>query len=283
MPWSCLVVWWVLLCSLVFSKEPTYLMKHGRIQLARFPRSATYDPAWILDNMMGPNALWLTESLAECMDFNPAMRVLDMGCGKGLSSVFLAKEYGVQVWATDLWINASENWERFRAAGVEDRVFPVHAEAHTLPFADEFFDAVVSVDAYHYFGTGDLYLENHMARLVKPGGQMGIVVPGLVEELTDDEPPEHLRPYWEPALFSLHSPAWWKRHWERSGLVTVQLSDLLPGGWKDWMISDRLWSERLNKPGHEADMLACDQGKTLGLTRMVARRNQRPAARLDIL
>ncbi len=252
-------------------------------QPAGFPRSAKYAPDWVLDNMMGPNALWLTESLAERMDLSPGMRVLDMGCGKGLSSIFLAKEYGLGVWATDLWISASDNLDRIRDAGVDDSVFPIHAEAHALPFADGFFDAMVSVDAYHYFGTNDLYLQDHMARLVKPGGQMGIVVPGLVEELTSDEAPEHLRPYWEPEFFSLHSPAWWKRHWERSGLVSVELADLLPDGWRLWMESDRLWSERLGTPPNEADMLALDKGQTLGFTRMVARRNERPIARLDAL
>jgi cyclopropane fatty-acyl-phospholipid synthase-like methyltransferase len=35
-------------------------------------------------------------------------RVLDLGSGKGSTSVFLAKEYGVQVWAADLWIEPSE-------------------------------------------------------------------------------------------------------------------------------------------------------------------------------
>ena len=257
--------------------------REGGFQATGFPRSANYDPDWVLENMMGPNALWLTESLAGCMDLNPGMRVLDMGCGKGLSSIFLAKEYGVQVWATDLWIDASDNYGRIRSAGVADRVFPIHAEAHALPFADGFFDAMVSVDAYHYFGTDDLYLENHMARLVRPGGQMGIVVPALVEELTSDEGPEHLRQYWEPAFFSLHSPAWWKRHWERSGLVTVEFSDLLTDGWRLWMVSDLEWSKRLGKPPDEADMLALDRGRTLGFTCMVARRNERPTARLDTL
>ncbi len=250
---------------------------------AEFPRSAKYYPNWVLDNMMGPNAPWLTESLAECMDLRPGMRVLDMGCGKGLSSIFLAKEYGLQVWAVDLWIAASDNLGRIRDAGVEERVFPIHAEAHALPFADGFFDAMVSVDAYHYFGTGDLYLQDHMARLVKPGGQLGIVVPGLVEELTSDQPPEHLRSYWEPELFSLHSPAWWRRHWERSALVAVERADLVPDGWRLWMASDRLWSERLGKPADEADMLALDGGRVLGFTRMVASRNERPIARLDTL
>lgn len=257
--------------------------RDDQFQPAEFPRSAKYDRDWVLDNMMGSNALWLTESLAEGMDLSPGMRVLDMGCGKGLSSIFLAKEYGAQVWAVDLWIDATDNLDRIRAAGVEDRVFPIHAEAHVLPFADGFFDAMVSVDAYNYFGTDDLYLESYMARLVKRGGPMGIVVPGLTEELPSDEPPEHLRPYWEPAFFSLHSPAWWKRHWERSGLVTVELADLIPNGWRHWMVSDLLWSDRIGKPTDEADMLALDEGRTLGLTRMVAHRNERLPARLDAL
>ena len=253
------------------------------LQSSDFPRSAQYDTDWVLENMMGPNALWLTESLADRMTLNPTMRVLDLGCGKGLSSIFLAKEYNLQVWAVDLWIDASDNLSRIRAAGVEDRVFPIHAEAHSLPFADGFFDAIVSVDAYHYFGTDDLFLENHLARLVKPGGQMGIVVPGLVEELTSTEAPEHLQSYWESAFFSLHSPDWWNRHWKRSGLVSVELADMLPDGWKLWMESDLRWSERLGKPSDEADMLALDKGQTLGFTRMLARRNERPTARLDTL
>lgn len=255
----------------------------GLFRSKEFPRSANYDPDWVLANMMGPNALWLTESLAGCMDLSPGMRVLDMGCGKAMSSIFLAKEYGVQVWAADLWVDASDNFARICAAGVEDRVFPIHAEAHAPPFADGFFDVMVSVDAYHYFGTDDLYLENHMARLVKPGGQMGIVVPGLVEELNSAEVPEHLRPYWEPDFFSFHSPAWWKRHWERSGLVTVETSDLVPDGWSLWMASDLLWSKRLGKASDEAAMLSADKGRTLGISRLVARRNERPTSRLDVL
>lgn len=38
-----------------------------------------------------------------------------------------------------------------------DRVIPIHADANELPYADEYFDAIVSIDAYHYFGTGKVY------------------------------------------------------------------------------------------------------------------------------
>ena len=120
------------------------------LTLDEFPRSNGYDPEWVVENMMGPNVLWLTESLSQAMDLEPGMRVLDMGCGKAISSIFLAKEFDLEVWATDLWIKASENLERIRAAGLEDQVFPVHAEAHDLPYANGFFDAIVSMDSYHY-------------------------------------------------------------------------------------------------------------------------------------
>src|SRR5689334_1466223 len=121
------------------------------VRLPEFPRAAKYEPTWMLENLMGPNAVWLTEALTERMELRPGMRVLDLGCGRAISSIFLAREFGVQVWATDLWIAASDNWQRIRAAGVEQRVFPIHAEAHSLPYADDFFDALFSVDAYHYF------------------------------------------------------------------------------------------------------------------------------------
>jgi len=114
-------------------------------------------------------AEWLTSAL----DLRTGMRVLDLGCGRAASSIFLHREFGVQVWATDLWFSAAENGQRIRDAGVEDSVFPVHADARSLPFTDEFFDVIVSLDSFYYYGTDDLYL-NYLARFVKPGGAIGI-------------------------------------------------------------------------------------------------------------
>jgi 2-polyprenyl-3-methyl-5-hydroxy-6-metoxy-1,4-benzoquinol methylase len=79
------------------------------LTLTAFPRSAADDPLWMLENLTGPKAVWLTEALREVMDLRPGMRVLDLDCGKGLSSIFLAKEIGVQVWAMGLWISAPDN------------------------------------------------------------------------------------------------------------------------------------------------------------------------------
>ena len=87
----------------------------------RFPRAAKYNPDWVLASVSGAaNPLWLSEWLAAAMDLRPGMRVLDLGCGRAASSIFLRREFGAQVWATDLWFSASENMQRIRDAGVED-------------------------------------------------------------------------------------------------------------------------------------------------------------------
>jgi SAM-dependent methyltransferase len=238
------------------------------LTLPEYPRSASYDPRWTLENLMGPNVLWLTEALTQVMVLEPGMRVLDMGCGRALSSIFLAREFDVCVWATDLWIPATENWQRILSANLETKVTPIHAEAHALPFADGFFDAAVSLDAFHYFGTDDLYFD-YFSKFVRPGGQIGIVVPGLKHE--PDSLPEHLAPYWHNDFWSFHSPDWWRTHWERSGGVTVGTADMIPDGWKQWLH----WIEVCVQHGfrgnpEEAEMLRIDAGRNLGFSRILA-------------
>ncbi|WP_143590042.1 methyltransferase domain-containing protein, partial [Streptomyces africanus] len=169
------------------------------------------------------------------------------------------------------------NAGRIAEAGVADRVLPVFAEAHDLPFGENGFDAIVSVDAYQYFGTNDLYLPG-LTRLLKPGGRIGVVVPALREEIDGVEPPEHLRPYWEPGFWCFHTAAWWRRHWTRSGAVEVETADWLEDGWRDWL----RWSEvvaeehtdefHIRMAGRSAEMLRLDQGGTLGFVRVVGRR-----------
>lgn len=248
-----------------------------RLTLPNYPRSANYDPDWQIAGMMGPNALWLTEAVTQEMHLKPGMRVLDLGCGMALSSIFLAREFDVQVWATDLWISANDNAQRIREAGLDDRVFPIHAEAHALPYADGFFDAIVSVDAYQYFGTSEIYT-GVTARLLKPGGQFGLVVPGLVHEL-DNGVPEHLQPYWEADFWCFHSAAWWKRHLERSGPFTVGPASDIPDGIEHWLHWERVCMDVGYPPHypagpHDDAMLDADRGRTLSLVRVVGQKRE---------
>jgi cyclopropane fatty-acyl-phospholipid synthase-like methyltransferase len=244
---------------------------------SRFPRSNAYDPDWILASASGgANSLWLTEWLTAELELKSGMNVLDLGCGRAASSIFLAREYDVTVWATDLWFNPSENLQRVRDAGVERQVFPIHCDARSLPYAAEFFDAIISIDSIPYFGTDDHYL-SYLTRFVKPSGTIATAMAGFVDELPGDIP-AHLAKWIgaEPLLWSMHSSAWWRRHWERSGIVDIKLADSMADGcqlWLDWL--------KAIAPDNlvEIQSLQADGGKHLTYNRVVAIR--KPNVHLD--
>lgn len=240
------------------------------LTLDQYPRAAAYDPTWVMANEMGPNGLWLAEALCDVMPLEPGMRVLDLGCGRAMTSIFLAREFDVEVWAVDLWINATDNWQRIREAGLEGRVHPIHSDAHALPFADEFFDVAVSFDAYEYFGTDDLYLAK-LARVVVPGGRLGIVVPGFRDE-PEVVPPPPLAPHWVWDMCNWHSAPWWRRHWEKTGFVTVDRADMVPYGWQHWLRWETDIQAAAGNTESAAGLLLADTEQTLGFARITARK-----------
>ncbi|MCA9059234.1 MAG: hypothetical protein KDA85_12065, partial [Planctomycetaceae bacterium] len=67
----------------------------------------------------------------------------------------------------------------------------------------------------------------------------------------------------------LHSAEWWRRHWQRSGVLDVMIADTLPNGWQFW----RDWV-RLLAPENatEIEMLEVDAGRNLGYLRAIGRR-----------
>ena len=206
----------------------------GRLISDLFPRASRYNPDWVIASASGgASSLWLAEWLSEVVDLKPGMRVLDLGCGMAAQSIFLAREFGVQVWAADLWFSATQNQQRIRDAGLEERVTAVQADARALPFETGFFDAILCIDSFMYFATDDHYLA-YLARFAKPDGVLALAGACMLQEIEGDVP-EHLAAWWDPSVWSLHSPAWWRRHWEKTGFVTVERAEAMPDGWKRWL------------------------------------------------
>jgi cyclopropane fatty-acyl-phospholipid synthase-like methyltransferase len=261
------------------------MMELDFLHRPEFPRSGAYDPVWMMENQMGPNALWLMEWLSNALSFKPGMRVLDLGCGRGMTSIFLAREFGVQVWADDLWITPDHNWKRAWEAGVGNLVFPIRAEAHALPFARGFFDIIVSVDAYQYFGTDELYL-GYLSRFIRPGGFIGVVVPGLMQEM--ETVPDHLlapqsngKVFWEDECRSFKTPDQWRRLWGHCSNVAQVQVDTLVDGWRHWMEFEKaLEASGKNIFPSDAEALERDQGRYIGFVRAVARRTDKDAMNL---
>jgi cyclopropane fatty-acyl-phospholipid synthase-like methyltransferase len=197
----------------------------------------------MIENEMGPTSLWLMEYLVENIKLEKGMRVLDLGCGKAVSSIFLAREFGVNVIAADLWIDATENVKRIKEKGMEKEILPINLEAHNIPFAKECFDAILSVDSYQYYGTNELYLD-FISQYLKPCGQIGIVVPAVKKEF-DDKIPEQLKPYWEPDMYTHHTIEWWRKLWGHSEGIEIEVADEMPNGYSNWL----LWDKTLKETG----------------------------------
>jgi cyclopropane fatty-acyl-phospholipid synthase-like methyltransferase len=225
--------------------------------------STSYFPRdFLRQALMGPNALRLLDELAEHFELPPTAHVLDLGCGMGLTSMALAKRFGCTVTAADLWIDAADNQSRFERFKVANRVTAVHCEAHALPFEPETFDAVISIDSYHYYGADSAYLNTHLLPVLKPGGLLAVVVPGLQHDLK--AVPAEILPFWQDGM-NFYSATWWRQLWLQTTALTI--TDMFAmrchaQAWQDWLACDNEYAKS------DIPMIKAEQGRyfaTLGL------------------
>lgn len=237
-----------------------------------FIKSDKYDKQFVEENLMGPNSLKMVEELTSTLDLHPGMKVMDLGCGKGLTSIFLAKEFGVQVFATDLWVGATENYNRFKQMGLDNLIIPIHADATDLPFAEEFFDAIISVDAYHYFGREASFMDDKIAPFVKSGGQIALAFPGFKKDIHDNLPPEFLLSWKAEDLETFHSCEWWKNILGQSQKIHIQSigeMDCFEACWKDWLDSD------VDYAINDRKSMEAGAGKYMNMISVLAQRNNK--------
>ena len=79
--------------------------------------SKKYETPELMAMMMGPNPVKLTEELMAEHEIPQGAEVCDLGSGQGLTSAFLAKEYGFKVTAADLWSEPRSTFPFLKAWG----------------------------------------------------------------------------------------------------------------------------------------------------------------------
>lgn len=205
----------------------------------KYPLSDKYFTPELMAKIMGPNPLKLEEELLLDHRIPAGGTVCDLGSGQGLTSVFLAKEYGFKVYAADLWSEPEDNQKFFDQMGVpRERLIPVKADAADLPFEKEFFDAVVSTDSYHYFGRDPAFLDEKLLPFVKKGGYIYIAVPGMKKDCHDDLPPVLLLSFTPGDLETIHDAAWWTRmvgQCKGAEVLSVSAMETNEEAWADWL------------------------------------------------
>lgn len=201
------------------------------------PFTDSYDSDFLRDTMMGPNAMRITEEMATTLPITPGMRILDLGCGKGISSILLAEKYDATVFAADLWISPTENAERFAQLGLEEKIVPLLVDVtQTIPFAHNYFDMIISIDAYQYFGGNETMLST-LQPFVKKGGFISVAVPGFIKDYSPENLPEVVKPFWTPEWY-FYPCNWWKTLWEKEAgieLTVVREMDSCQQSWDEFM------------------------------------------------
>lgn len=208
----------------------------------KYIMSKKYSTPELLKKIMGPNPVKLEEELLNDHKIPQNAVVCDLGSGQGLTSVFLAKEYGFTVYAADLWSNPDENRKFFNYMGLEHKqIIPVKADATELPFEKEFFDAVISTDSYNYFGRDEQYLDDKLLPFIKRGGYIYIAVPGMKKDCHNNLPQELLLSWTPEQLDYIHDIDYWTNIVSKckgAELISVKEMESNEEVWADWLMQD---------------------------------------------
>ena len=228
--------------------------------------------ALLKETMWGPNGIRQAEELASHFTITRDMQILDLGCGPGLSSLYLVQEYGANVFATDLMADPTENHERFKSLGIADKIVPMIIDAtQPLPFAKGYFDVIFSVGAYNMFGDTKETLSN-LIPYVKKGGYIAVAFPGLKYDFGENVPPE-MQPFWatpEVARY-IRGIDWWRELWSKTEgieIITISEQACHDIAWKEYLASrnpsdpDEKW---------DLDMMAAEDGNYYNTIQLVAK------------
>ena len=102
---------------------------------AFYPELQEYSRDEIYEDYFGGGGLYLAARMARTLHLHSNDLVLDLGCGKGSTSIFLAKHYGVRVVGLDLWTSEDFLRQKFSAHGYADQIAAIQTDATgLLPF-----------------------------------------------------------------------------------------------------------------------------------------------------
>ena len=209
--------------------------------------------------LMGPNSARILEELLKKhpLQLSDKHKVLDLGCGKGLTSFILARETGAKIYANDLWVRAEDNKTRFDKWGISEQMIPICEDANNLSFEKKMFDILVSIDSYHYFATDIGFFEHKILPFLKDNSVVLIGIPGIKNDYTGRS--EELLSAWlgnEAYMFK--SPTEWKEIiGNHASIETVETWEMgcFDLAWNEWFatehkyaLGDKIFFETLIKP-----------------------------------
>jgi ubiquinone/menaquinone biosynthesis C-methylase UbiE len=119
-----------------------------------------------------------------CLDREAPLKVADIGCGTGASTILLAQQLNARITAVDFLPQFLDDLKaRAQLAGVAERISTLACSMDELPFADEELDVIWAEGAIYNIGfeTG----VSQWRQFLKPGG---VLVASEITWTTDARP-----------------------------------------------------------------------------------------------
>jgi len=121
----------------------------------------------------------ITEKTIRRMDLRPGDRILDLGCGSGWATRLLARMVGEgpQGFGQVVGVDISDEMVRQARSASKDfeNVMFVEGSAAQIPWEENFFDKVLSVESFYYYADQDRALAE-LFRVMAPRGRMFILI-----------------------------------------------------------------------------------------------------------
>lgn len=119
----------------------------------------------------------ITQQTLDRMDLKPGQRVLDLGCGAGWATRLLAGRVTGDPEGQVVGLDISDEMiRRARATSTDfDNVMFVWGSADQIPWEENFFDKILSVESFYYYPDQDRVL-NELFRVLAPQGKLYILI-----------------------------------------------------------------------------------------------------------
>src|SRR5437868_10658321 len=121
----------------------------------------------------------ITEKTIRRMDLQPGERVLDLGCGSGWATRLLARivSDGPEGFGQVVGLDVSDEMIRQARAASKDfeNILYVWGSAQQIPWEENFFDKVLSVESFYYYPDQDRALME-LFRVMAPRGRLFILI-----------------------------------------------------------------------------------------------------------
>jgi len=165
----------------------------------------------------------LIEHLAQLAEIQPGRRILDVGCGTGASSIFLAKRYKVE--ATGITISPVQVSLANQAAAREDvKATFLLMDAEAMKF-EKLFDVVWSVESISHYQDIEKFFAS-AAKLLKPNGTVAVIDWFKKPNLNPAEYKQQIIPIEKGMLVELGTMQEYEA-WMRSSGLKIRKSEIL--------------------------------------------------------